>query len=171
MNSKCEIPEKDASTQGLSLKKLKKICKVSCCNGDACNGTFGLRSFGTVAAMMAPFAGIHCKTGTYSTMGGVGYMTPKACPDDKQFCYGIICSINNWEQLHWGCSAHNSCDDLSVELGKMLPLSRCRCQFGEKGVNLSNEAFIFSTLSAASLKPVAANVSVSPQAPPITEGG
>ncbi|KAI3412105.1 hypothetical protein GPALN_002147 [Globodera pallida] len=108
--------------------------------------------------------GIHCKAGSYSTMGGIGYVMPKACPDDKQYCYGVICSFKNWEQLAWGCSAHNSCDDLSAELGKILPLSRCRCQFGEMRVNLSNEAFIFSTLSAASLKPVdsAANGSFSP---------
>uniref|UniRef100_A0A183BNB7 Secreted protein n=1 Tax=Globodera pallida TaxID=36090 RepID=A0A183BNB7_GLOPA len=68
--------------------------------------------------------GIHCKTGTYNTMGGYGYIAPAACSKEKQFCYGVICSNENWEQLDWGCSAHNSCDELSAEIEKILPLRR-----------------------------------------------
>ncbi|KAI3412101.1 hypothetical protein GPALN_002143 [Globodera pallida] len=108
--------------------------------------------------------GIHCKTGTYNTMGGYAYIAPAACSKEKQFCYGVICSNENWEQLDWGCSAHNSCDELSAEIEKILPLSDCRCQFGEKRVNLSNDAFTFSIRAPASLKPVdlPANGSFSP---------
>uniref|UniRef100_A0A183BYD5 UPAR/Ly6 domain-containing protein n=1 Tax=Globodera pallida TaxID=36090 RepID=A0A183BYD5_GLOPA len=45
----CEIPDK---VEGID-NKAKKYCGMSCCTGYACNGTLGLRSFGTVAAMIA----------------------------------------------------------------------------------------------------------------------
>uniref|UniRef100_A0A914H7S2 Protein quiver n=1 Tax=Globodera rostochiensis TaxID=31243 RepID=A0A914H7S2_GLORO len=53
---KCELP--DETFMGVSFKSLQKYCKVTCCDGNACNGTLGLRSVGTVAAMMAFFAAV-----------------------------------------------------------------------------------------------------------------
>uniref|UniRef100_A0A183CEL1 UPAR/Ly6 domain-containing protein n=1 Tax=Globodera pallida TaxID=36090 RepID=A0A183CEL1_GLOPA len=51
---KCGLPEENF--MGVPFKSLQKYCKVTCCDGNACNGTLGLRSVGTVAAMMAFFA-------------------------------------------------------------------------------------------------------------------
>uniref|UniRef100_A0A914HLW5 Protein quiver n=1 Tax=Globodera rostochiensis TaxID=31243 RepID=A0A914HLW5_GLORO len=50
----CEIPEKGVGiVNGVDTNKIKNYCRMSCCTGNACNGTLGLRSFGTVAAMLA----------------------------------------------------------------------------------------------------------------------
>uniref|UniRef100_A0A183CPC6 Ig-like domain-containing protein n=1 Tax=Globodera pallida TaxID=36090 RepID=A0A183CPC6_GLOPA len=46
----CEIPNK---LIGQNMRKQKNYCRISCCTGHECNGTLGLRSFGTVAAMIA----------------------------------------------------------------------------------------------------------------------
>uniref|UniRef100_A0A914HLV2 Uncharacterized protein n=1 Tax=Globodera rostochiensis TaxID=31243 RepID=A0A914HLV2_GLORO len=48
---KCEIPNEYNGTD--LRKQKKKYCRISCCSGNACNGTLGLRVFGTVAAMIA----------------------------------------------------------------------------------------------------------------------
>uniref|UniRef100_A0A183BJ95 Protein quiver n=1 Tax=Globodera pallida TaxID=36090 RepID=A0A183BJ95_GLOPA len=47
---KCEIPDE---VDGKDLRSFKKYCDASCCTGNLCNGTLGLRSFGTFAAMIA----------------------------------------------------------------------------------------------------------------------
>uniref|UniRef100_A0A914IE76 Uncharacterized protein n=1 Tax=Globodera rostochiensis TaxID=31243 RepID=A0A914IE76_GLORO len=40
--------------------------------------------------------GIHCKKGIYNTVSGSGFITPAACPEEKQFCYGVICLYGSW---------------------------------------------------------------------------
>uniref|UniRef100_A0A183C2A7 Protein quiver n=1 Tax=Globodera pallida TaxID=36090 RepID=A0A183C2A7_GLOPA len=50
-DEECEIPN-EFSGQYIRKQK-KKYCRISCCTGHECNGTLGLRSFGTVAAMIA----------------------------------------------------------------------------------------------------------------------
>uniref|UniRef100_A0A914I171 Uncharacterized protein n=1 Tax=Globodera rostochiensis TaxID=31243 RepID=A0A914I171_GLORO len=67
----CELqPKEGISSTGAAFMALKKHCKASCCEGNACNGesivrksesntrsgTLGLRSLGTVTAIMAFFA-------------------------------------------------------------------------------------------------------------------
>uniref|UniRef100_A0A183BKU9 Activin_recp domain-containing protein n=1 Tax=Globodera pallida TaxID=36090 RepID=A0A183BKU9_GLOPA len=53
VSSTTEVPTAAMSTTEMVTSK---YCKVTCCDGNACNGTLGLRSVGTVAAMMAFFA-------------------------------------------------------------------------------------------------------------------
>ncbi|KAI3418028.1 hypothetical protein GPALN_010621 [Globodera pallida] len=52
----CELPDEGIGLNGVPFKTMKKYCKMSCCEGNGCNGTLGLGSLGTVAAIMALFA-------------------------------------------------------------------------------------------------------------------
>uniref|UniRef100_A0A914I186 Uncharacterized protein n=1 Tax=Globodera rostochiensis TaxID=31243 RepID=A0A914I186_GLORO len=89
--------------------------------------------------------GFKCKFGIYNEHG-YGQTSIGDCKEGV-YCYAITCNMGKSNFTFWGVAIENDCYKLSDYFAFGFP---CQCEFGEKGVEMSNMNFMLPTYLARS---------------------
>ncbi|KAL3113380.1 hypothetical protein niasHT_012294 [Heterodera trifolii] len=91
--------------------------------------------------------GIHCKVGIYETSGYAAIVASE-CAADQQFCSATGCALGTEHIIMlWACEQQNDTQVIVNKLSFGTYNHTCLAQIGQKGANMSNEAFAFPELN------------------------